>query len=58
MRAKLANINHCAVTFLSCAAVNFYQYYYTDICDVTHKFMKIPNLYKKKLHDNEHSICF
>ena len=29
MRAKLANINHCAVPLLSRAAVNLCWYYYT-----------------------------
>ena len=28
MRAKLANLNHCAVPFLSRAAVNLYRNYY------------------------------
>ena len=32
MRAKLANLNHCAVPFLSCAAVNLSWYYYTYAC--------------------------
>ena len=30
MRAKLANLNDCAVAFLSRAAVNLYWYNYTD----------------------------
>ena len=29
MRAELANLNHCAVPFLSCVAANLCWYYYT-----------------------------
>ena len=34
MRAKLANVNHCAVPFVSRAAVNLCGYYYTAIKDL------------------------
>ena len=35
MRAKLANLNHCAVPFLSRAAANLCWYYNTAGCDET-----------------------
>ena len=31
IRAELANLNHCAVPFLSRAAVNLCRYYYTSV---------------------------
>ena len=37
MRAKLANINHCAVSFLSHAAINLCRYYYIYIIHIYRK---------------------
>ena len=37
MRAELGNLNHCAVPFLSHAAVNLCRYYYTEARSVTVK---------------------
>ena len=34
MRGELANLNHCAVRFLSRAAVNLCWYYYTTYINI------------------------